>query len=67
MNNQVTPGGTGSPAESSTGNIDATFTEKDAHRTALEPEQKESIRSIAETIVRQLCARHNPPNDPSSC
>jgi len=59
MNKQVTPGVVGDQGDLSDVFFDNAFSEKTTSRPTLRPEDTQTIRSLAEDIVRRLCARHN--------
>jgi len=65
MNKQVTPGTNGGQGEHGRGQFDEASSEGTQSESAHGSEQSENIRSFAEHIVRELCARHNPSQNKS--
>ncbi|WP_180126724.1 hypothetical protein [Rhodoferax sp. BLA1] len=61
MNKQVDPDVVGEQGDLRSTPIDNAYFEKPTAKTTLKPEQVQTIRSLAEDIVRQLCERHNSP------
>jgi hypothetical protein len=63
MNKQVNPGVVGGLGSLLSSPVDNASSEKPTNKTTLKPEQAQTIRSLAQDILRQLCERHNPPKE----